>query len=144
MLSVVAIITAISGVIFVKYTVFKPEVIYLDNEEVPSINKIDNEKSAVGMKIENTEMGTSKTYVYRDNDNSFSKNLYNYFLMLKDKEGFEIVDIRDNINATNGALELGKKSKDDGKVIVIDMYYSEKGFELVYRKDVGAINNTNS
>lgn len=141
---IISAITAfiiIGADLYVKFKLPNEQVINLDNEQVPSISKLQTKKTLVGMNSQQTQTGgIIKTYVYRDNDISFSKDIYDYYLLLCDKENFEFVKEIKDLKATSGALEIGKKSQDDGKIIVVDIYYSQNGFEIQYRKDFGNIN----
>ena len=138
-ITILTIFIIIGTEFFIKFNLPNEQFINLDNEQVSSISKLQTKKTLVGIKSEKTDTGIIKTYVYRDNDISFSKDIYDYYLLLCDKENFEFIKEIKDLKATSGALEIGKKSKDNGKIIVIDIYYSQNGFEIQYKKDLGNI-----
>ena len=113
----------------------------------------DSIKSMVGALGEDRKMNSISTatkndvqtniygYLTDPDDNTQAANdVAAYFQYLLDNEGFLSLKAFDGLPYAGGVeMQFAKKSVDEGKIIILDIDYNEKGYTLTFTKGVGTL-----
>lgn len=111
----------------------------LGDEKISTITSIIGKKKVTAVSVEYGDTSITKTYTYKSEDTTFSKDIYRYYLNLCDKENFEYINELEELTATRGGMLLVKQSKDEGKLLAVYIYYDTNGYKIVYKKDFGQV-----
>lgn len=105
--------------------------IKLNEEKIPSLYEVTKKTGVYKVETSGGDIITEKLY-YKEGSIDV-ENLNEYINYLVD---FGFITTKDFVN-NNG--QLGKVSKDNGKIILIDLKYSENGSVIKYTKKIGRL-----
>lgn len=113
----------------------------LGKDRVASIKEAVGKRDVTSVSTATSNGVLTKTMVYKtdlEDVSQAAEDLAVYFNYLIEKEGFLSMVEFDGLPYAGGVdLRLGKRSVDEGKIIILDITYDSTGYTLVFTKGEG-------
>ena len=103
----------------------------------PSIKAVVGGRKISGVSVNTQDGVEQKEYTYKGVEDVTS-DVLQYANYLKEKEGFKFTQDYD-MTRPIGVVQMGKESKDNGKIILVNIHYSLGGYSIIIEKGAGRI-----
>lgn len=107
----------------------------MDSDSIPSITSVVGERKVTGVESSTNNGAVSKQYTY--DSSSVYDDLWAYVKALMDDGWLVTKDI--DLKVVPGSGELGKKSSEDGQIILLSFAYEDAKYVIKITKGKGTI-----
>ena len=108
----------------------------LGNDKIKSIKAIVEKRQVTAVSTETSNGITTKKVEYKSS--TVQEDLQKYTQYLRNEGGFTLTKDMD-LNIPSATVELGKESKDAGKLLVMTIDYNAFGYTIIIQKGEGTL-----